>query len=169
MLKYLYTKVVFQEIPDEVSLGISISGCIIHCQGCHSRELWEDKGINLTIGEINRLLIEQKGTTCLLLLGGESNIDALVEIFQYFHQRIKTAWYCGLDQIPKDKRGILEYLDYVKLGHFDMDLGGLASPTTNQKLYQYNKMFSECTPPLGIGWRDITFKFHNHEGANIQG
>ena len=163
MLKYLYNKVVFQEIPNEVSLGLSISGCTIHCQGCNQRELWEDKGINLTIGEINRLLIEQKGVTCLLLLGGERDIDALTEIFQYFHQKIKTAWYCGLDMVPKDKLGILQYLDFCKLGHFDSELGGLASSTTNQRLFQYNRMFSEVTPPLGVGWRDITFKLQRHE------
>ena len=44
MLKYLYTREVFQEVPEEMSLAIAISGCRIRCKGCHSRELWEDKG-----------------------------------------------------------------------------------------------------------------------------
>ena len=30
MLKYAYTKIVFSEIPDEVTLGISLTGCTIH-------------------------------------------------------------------------------------------------------------------------------------------
>ena len=54
----------------------------------------------------------------------------------YAHKRIKTAWYCGLDIIPRDKLGICQYLDYIKLGHFDIELGGLDSPITNQRLYQ---------------------------------
>lgn len=158
MLKYLYKKIVFQEIPDETSLALGISGCTIRCTGCHSRELWEDKGINLTIGEINRLLGENNGVTCLLLMGGEHDIDSLIELLMYAHKRIKTAWYCGLDMIPKDKLGILNHLDFCKTGHYDHELGGLDSPTTNQRLYQYDRYYSDCTA-LGIGWRDITYRF----------
>jgi anaerobic ribonucleoside-triphosphate reductase activating protein len=54
----------------------------------------------------------------------------------YAHKRVKTAWYCCLDIIPKDKLGIMQYLDFLKLGHFDIELGGLDSPTTNQRLYE---------------------------------
>lgn len=135
MLKYLYNQVVFSEIPQQITLGISISGCQIHCKGCHSRELWEDKGTPLTIEELDKLLNANKGVTCLLLLGGEADIDSLTELFQHAYGKIKTAWYCGLDLIPKDKIGILQYLDFCKLGHYDAELGGLASPTTNQRLY----------------------------------
>ena len=35
MLKYVNTGIVFQEIPDEVTLAINISGCPCHCPGCH--------------------------------------------------------------------------------------------------------------------------------------
>lgn len=136
MLKYLYTDVVFQEIPNEMSLALAISGCNIRCPGCHSRELWEDKGTPLTIEAINELLQLEEGVSCLLLMGGERDIDTLIRIFMYFHKKIKTAWYCGLDNIPKDKMGVLEYLDFYKIGHYDAELGGLNSPTTNQKLYK---------------------------------
>lgn len=136
MLKYLYCKEVFAEVPGEIALGISISGCLIHCNGCHSRELWEDKGTPLTVEELQRLLDAHKGITCLCILGGEHDIDSLIELFMYAHKRIKTAWYCGLDMIPEDKLGIMQYLDFVKLGHYDHELGGLDSSTTNQKFYQ---------------------------------
>ena len=181
MLKYLYHKEVFSEIPGEISLGISISGCQIHCQGCHSRDLWEDKGIPLTTECLEHLLKAHKGISCLLLMGGEHDIDSLIELFKFAKSYylfgttidtshpIRTAWYCGLDNIPKNKRGILKYLDYCKLGHYDMELGGLDYPTTNQRLYEYNRFFSDCTVPLGIGWRDITFKFRPHATNKIQG
>ena len=156
MLKYLYCKEVFQEVPNEISLGISISGCTIRCRGCHSRELWEDKGTPLTVEEIEKLLQQHQGITCLLLMGGERDIDALIELFQYAHQRIKTAWYCGLDMIPKDKRGILQYLDFLKLGHYDSELGGLDSPTTNQRLYRLEHQGD------GNYWKnDITYLLQN--------
>ena len=44
MLKYVNTGVVFQEIPDEVTLAVNLSGCPCRCPGCHSRYLWQDVG-----------------------------------------------------------------------------------------------------------------------------
>jgi len=136
MLKYLYCKEIFAEIPSEITLGVSISGCQIRCKGCHSRELWEDKGTPLTLEKLEELLDAHEGVTCLCLLGGEADIDSLTELFQYAYQRVRTAWYCGLDLIPKDKLGIMQYLDYVKIGRYDMELGALDSPTTNQRFYK---------------------------------
>jgi hypothetical protein len=62
--------------------------------------------------------------------------------------------------IPKDKIGILDYLDFVKIGRFDLDLGGLDSPTTNQRLYEYKPYYRKMHD-LGAGWRDITYKFRD--------
>lgn len=155
MLKYLYSKVVFSEIPSEVSLGISISGCQIHCQGCHSRDLWEDKGKQLTRVGLQSLIEENKGITCLLLLGGEHDIDTLTNLFYFVsvnYPKIKTAWYCGLDMIPKDKEEILDYLDFIKIGHFDLNLGGLDNKETNQKLYAIKHTIN------GNEFTDITYK-----------
>lgn len=158
MLKYIYCKEVFSEVPGEISLGISISGCQIHCKGCHSRELWEDKGTPLTIEELQSLLDKHQGITCVCLFGGEHDIDSLTELFMYAHKRIKTAWYCGLDMIPKDKVGILEYLDFVKIGHYDQELGGLDSPTTNQKFYKVESHSNNDSVKV----TDITSIFHKH-------
>lgn len=161
MLKYLYYKEIFAEIPGEITLGVSISGCTIHCQGCHSRELWEDKGTPLTIEELQRLLDKHKGITCLLLLGGERDIDALTELFQYAYKRIKTAWYCGLDLIPKGKYGILQYLDFCKVGHYDQELGGLDSPSTNQRFYKI-----EHQGDGSYYQHDLTYLFNKQKQKN---
>lgn len=138
MLKYLYHKEIFREMPDEISLGISISGCKIHCKGCHSPELWEDVGKPLTWSSLNALINIHKGITCLVLLGGEHDIDALTELFYRAQKYIKTAWYCGLKEIPKNKIGILQFLDYIKLGPYIQELGGLDNPNTNQRFYRIN-------------------------------
>ena len=140
MLKYLRDDIVFQEIPSEVSLAVAISGCKIRCPECHSKYLWEDVGTPLTIQEVDRLLKENRGVTNFLIMGGEHDIDALIELFMYTHKRIKTAWYCGLDSIPKDKVGICQYLDYLKTGHYDSKYGGLDSPITNQMLHKINHL-----------------------------
>lgn len=136
MLKYLYTKEVFNEVPGEISLGISISGCRIHCPDCHSKELWQDLGTPLTPETLSGLLDQHQGITCLLLLGGEHDIDALAELFMLAHKRVKTAWYSGLEQIPYDKLGILDYLDYIKTGSYIKARGGLDNPLTNQNMYE---------------------------------
>ena len=136
MLKYLYVKELFSEIPQEISLGISITGCKIHCKGCHSKELWDDIGRPLTVNRLNEILDKHDGVTCLLLLGGEHDISALTELFYHAHKRVKTAWYSGLDKIPDSQQGILHYLDYYKIGRYKQDLGGLDSKTTNQRLYK---------------------------------
>lgn len=153
-MKYLYDTITFQEVPDEVSLCIAITGCKVRCFGCHSRELWEDKGTPLTIEELENLLGKNKGITCLCLFGGEHNIDALTELFQYSYKKIKTAWYCGLDIIPKDKLGIIQYLDFLKLGHYDHELGGLSSPTTNQRFYHIEHLANGEYKK-----EDLTYKF----------
>lgn len=136
MLKYLFAQEVFREVPNEIALGISISGCKICCKGCHSPWLWEDMGRSLDINRIQELLDSHKGVTCLLLLGGEADIDSLIEIFQHFYGKIKTAWYCGLEKVPEDKKGITQYLDYLKVGRYREKLGGLDVVTTNQRMYK---------------------------------
>jgi anaerobic ribonucleoside-triphosphate reductase activating protein len=84
-------------------------------------------------------------------MGGEHDINSLIELFIYAHKRVKTAWYCGLDMIPKDKIGILDYLDFVKIGRFDLDLGPLNSSTTNQKFYEIKRgKLYDCT---NIFWK----------------
>ena len=44
MLKYVDAKVVFAEVPDEVTLAINISNCPCQCKGCHSSYLAQDIG-----------------------------------------------------------------------------------------------------------------------------
>lgn len=158
MLKYLYYKVVFAEIPGEISLGISISGCKIHCKGCHSTDLWEDKGTPLTIDEIDSLLEHNPGITCILFLGGEHDVPYLSKIAKYTHQKIKTAWYCGLDSIP-DNTDIMNYMDWIKVGPWDYTKGGLDSETTNQRMYRiyHYKDRNEQTDITSSFWKKNGF------------
>lgn len=46
-MKYQYAKVTFQEIPDEITLCIAISGCKVHCKDCNQKNLWKDEGKEL--------------------------------------------------------------------------------------------------------------------------
>ena len=138
MLKYVNTGVVFQEIPDEVTLAINISGCPCRCPGCHSRYLWEDTGEPLTPAAID-CFVSELGTniTCLALMGGDADPLAVVELARYIHSRHKgyrVAWYSGRIRLPRGVDCLA--FDYIKLGPYIRHLGPLSKPTTNQRLYR---------------------------------
>lgn len=137
MLKYTNTDIVFQEIPDEVTLAVNLSGCPCHCPGCHSPQLWGDIGEPLTDEAIDCLLAHQPaGVSCVALMGGDANPAEVNDIASHLKQRhpnLKTAWYSGRTLLAKEVN--LDNLDYVKLGPYLEHLGPLKSPKTNQRLY----------------------------------
>lgn len=137
MLKYVDTDIVFQEIPDEVTLAVNLSGCPCRCPGCHSKHLWGDTGEPLTDEAIDCLLSRQPaGISCVALMGGDASpaeVDAIASRLKQRHPGIKTAWYSGRSLLSKDVN--LDNLDYVKLGPYLAHLGPLKSPKTNQRLY----------------------------------
>ena len=65
---------------------------------------------------------------------------------------LQVAWYSGKDELS-DEIDIKRFV-YIKLGHYDEELGGLDKKTTNQRLYEVivneNKEFD---------LRDVTSKF----------
>lgn len=65
-------QVVFQEVPGEISLCFSISGCPLRCEGCHSPFLWkEGNGNELTPEYFQTLLDQYSGfATCVVFMGG---------------------------------------------------------------------------------------------------
>lgn len=133
-LKYLGYSIVFQEVPDETSLAINISGCPHHCEGCHSKYLWEYKG-NYISGDI-KSLIEQYDDyiTCVCFMGGDQNLEELNELCRTVHgYGLKCCLYSGSDTLKLDG---VPFFDYVKLGSYQQERGGLDSDNTNQKMYR---------------------------------
>jgi len=140
MLYYSYPQVVLQEVPDEISLALSMSGCGLHCKGCHSQETWKSTfGEPLTVVELNRLLRKHKHITCVLFYGGEWQPKELIRLLKIVKDRgLNTCLYTGLnyEEVPKE---IIGYLDYIKVGRYVEELGGLDSPTTNQRFIDLRK------------------------------
>lgn len=135
MVIYDRWDIVFQEVPDEISLSFSIKGCKIHCEGCHSPHLWEEDGNELTIDLLISLLKKYKNAiTCVLFLGGDNCTDDIINLCKIVQRYgLKTAMYSGWD-IPLRK--LIKVLDYYKIGHYDQRVGGLSSSKTNQKFYK---------------------------------
>ena len=138
MLKYVNTGIVFQEIPDEVTLAINISNCPCRCPGCHSRYLWEDVGLPLNSAAIDGFVGQYgKDITCIAFMGGDGDPKGVNLLAQYIHEehpQYHVAWYSGRIRIPSvvNKHDF----DYIKIGPYIQHLGPLKSPTTNQRLYR---------------------------------
>jgi anaerobic ribonucleoside-triphosphate reductase activating protein len=140
-MNYLKHDIVFQEIPDEISLTFYCTGCQLHCKGCHSPELWNSQnGKPLSVELLQNLIRKYQGSiSCVLFMGGEWEPQALVEFIQAAKaEKIKTALYTGreLEELPTD---LTRQLDYLKTGPWKEELGGLDSPTTNQKFYHFKE------------------------------
>lgn len=151
MLKFVNTMVVFQEIPDEISLDINISNCPFRCPGCHSSYLQTDIGEELTEDKLKKMIEENDGISCVLFSGGDSDRRGLLELIKFVKDNfsnLKTAVYSG--DVKADMHiWNSGYLDYYKIGPWIDSLGPLDCETTNQRLY---KLTNE-------GYVDITYKF----------
>lgn len=152
MLKYVNTGIVFQEIPDEVTLAINISNCPCRCPGCHSQYLWEDIGLPLDTNAIDAFVSKYgQDITCIAFMGGDADPKGINLLAQYIHEehpQFKVAWYSGRIRIP----AIVNKpdFDYIKIGPFIRHLGALKEPTTNQRLYRKTDQND---------FEDITFRF----------
>lgn len=137
-MKYYNYDIVFQEIPDEVTLAVNITNCPNRCPGCHSPHLWEDVGEPLTEAAIDRLMARYgKQVTCFCFMGGDGEMAELERLAQHLHRRypVKVAWYSGRPEMP----AFFSQFDYIKTGPYLAEKGGLKSPGTNQRLYKVSR------------------------------
>ena len=150
MLKFYNYDIVFQEIPDEVTLAVNLTGCPCHCPGCHSPHLWEDIGEVLDEEALRLIHADYAGeVTCLCLMGGDADPAAVERLCAFIKQEmgLHSAWWSGRPNLPE---GIcLDHFDYVKTGPYVEALGGLKNPATNQRLYRVS----------GGNLEDITARF----------
>lgn len=140
MLKYVNTGIVFQEIPDEVTLAINISGCPCRCPGCHSRYLWEDIGLPLDTDAVDAFVAQYgQDITCIAFMGGDGDpvgVNILAQYIHEVHPEFRVAWYSGRQYVPAKVRKA--DFDYIKTGPYIRHLGPLKQTTTNQRLYRQN-------------------------------
>lgn len=137
-MKYVNCGIVFQEIPDEVTLSVNISNCPCRCPGCHSSYLWQNIGEPLDEKAIDAF-VEEYGNdiTCICLMGGDAEpgeVDHIAAFIKKEYPRLKVGWYSGRTMVSSivDKM----HFDFIKVGPFIRHLGGLKEKTTNQRLYK---------------------------------
>ncbi len=135
-MNYISREIVLLEVPGEISLGYSITGCNMRCPGCHSPDLWSAKnGILLTDAIVTADLNSNLPyVTCLLFFGGEWCQDELISKLKIAqHKNLATCLYTGND-IENIPYTILQNLTYIKHGRYIQEKGGLGQRTTNQRL-----------------------------------
>ena len=128
--------IVFQEVPNEISLCFSISGCNIGCKGCHSTELWnKHHGTQLTNKSFLDWLNKYQGLiTCVCFFGGEWQAASLIEKLVIANKSgLKSCLYSGRKHIDIS---ITQHLTYLKTGPWIPELGGLNQRTTNQQFIE---------------------------------
>lgn len=139
MIKYAGYDIVFQEIPDEVTMAVNLSLCPNRCEGCHSPYLREDIGKELTEQELDTMVAPYLGEiTCICFMGGDGDPSGVARLAEHVHDKyagtLLTAWYSGKSEYPKDFDR--KAFDFVKLGPYIPACGPLNRKTTNQRLYR---------------------------------
>ena len=158
MIKYKpdTVQVVFNEIPDYVSLAIEITNCPGMCEGCHSPWLREDIGDELTPGRLYELIEANKGINCVVFMGEGKDPEALKKlalgILVTYGSKIKTALYSGRPEVEEEYD---TFFNFIKTGPYIEKFGPLNKKTTNQRLYE----IVGNIPDLSFTRKDITYKF----------
>lgn len=130
MLLYSHA-VTLREVPKHISLVLNISQCPFRCTGCHTPELQDSSGVFLSIDLLDQLINENEGITVVTFMGGNQFTQELIDLLLHVkHRGLKTCLYTGSDKVSIS---ILSLLDYIKLGKYKENLGGLESKRTNQR------------------------------------
>lgn len=114
-----------------------IGNCLQHCEGCHSPELWTAEGAQwLTVDDLKDYIKTQRGITAVVFMGGTTNYEIdpeefLREIVKPISKEYPVGLYHGCIEFPYSR----DDLTWLKIGRYIECQGGLASPTTNQKMF----------------------------------
>ncbi|MBQ8483378.1 MAG: anaerobic ribonucleoside-triphosphate reductase activating protein [Bacteroidales bacterium] len=138
MLRCYSYDIVCQEIPDEITLAVNISCCPNRCPGCHSPWLWEDAGEEMTEEMLVTLIGRySSAVTCFCFMGGDADpfeVQRLAQCVRKEFPHLRTAWYSGKERIPDSFD--ISSMDYIKIGPYIAEKGGLKSRETNQVLFR---------------------------------
>ena len=151
MIRYLSADITFQEVPGEVSLVFSITGCPRRCPGCHSPELQQDLGLPLTAQVVREYCEKYQGMfNCVCFMGDGGDFEGIARLaLEAKLQKKAVALYTGAERqdIPFY---LLSLLTFIKVGPYIEARGGLKSPDSNQQFF-YLKQWCD--------WQNNTYRF----------
>jgi anaerobic ribonucleoside-triphosphate reductase activating protein len=93
-------------------------------------------------------------------MGGDNDVHTVLNLVwecSDIYPDLKWAWYSG-------RHKLYDIFDYVKIGPYMKDRGGLDNVNTNQRLFI--RIASDLNNDLYYGWEDITYKLQNATFVN---
>ena len=156
MIKYTGHYITCQEVPGEVSLTLTISNCPHRCHGCHSPWLRNDIGDELKTDVLFKLISKYKdGITCVCFMGDGGDAFAVFDLVRFVHMcGYKACLYTGDSEMLL--YNTLDKPDYYKVGPYEEALGGLDNPSTNQRMYMYDKNTGLYKDITSLFWKEKT-------------
>ena len=133
------------EVPNRIAVFFEIGNCTVHCPGCHSPELWDTNYTKCTetLEDIEAYIEEQyaKGANAVLFMGGlRSSLPGSKAFIYEILKPLAEKGYeiClydgGTYNLALEKASA--YCKWLKIGPYVESLGGLDSPTTNQRFLE---------------------------------
>ena len=141
-MKLFANNITYIEVPNLICRSFSISNCGGNCRFCHSPELKDDIGEEFTNEILEKFFKIDKDTVeCYVFLGDGQEPDRMIELLKLCKENgFKTCLYIGKSTT---KWEYLRYLDYLKLGSYKYEFGGLDKSTTNQVMYKIENITSQ--------------------------
>lgn len=148
MNKLYVAKIVNSTSVDGVGLrnSLYVSGCNIHCKGCHNKELWPLKsGKEMSVEDVYKELMNDDFN--ISILGGEPLLqyDAILDLCKMIKRHsAKTIWlWTGLElaRVQDAHPELLDYVDVLVDGPYKeqyKDRNLIFRGSSNQKIYQVN-------------------------------
>lgn len=163
------TGITFSEIPDHTAYYFEIGSCTKFCPCCHSPHLrgYMTPNTPLLAMETKAENAAEQGADALLLMGGTTNRlheSDIIQILRRLSVILPVCLYSGSDDAERDRdlaeRGNATWL---KTGSYKAELGGLASPTTNQRFYRIDYRYAKDHSGVYTGteavFQDLTHLF----------
>jgi len=144
--KLYVAKIVSSTSVDGVGLrnSLYVSGCKLHCPGCHNKEWWPlESGREMTVEEVYAALNVDNFN--ISILGGEPlmQYQAILKLCQLIKERThKTIWlWTGYEiaQVQDLFGDLIKSVDVIVDGAFKEDLRDIALPfrgSKNQRIYE---------------------------------
>lgn len=128
-----YAKIKKMDIANGPGIRVSlfVQGCNFHCKSCFNKETWDFDGGKEWTKEIEDEFIKlckMPHIDAISILGGEplQQDDDLLHLLQRLKKEVKkkiSVWTgYTIEDIPEEKRELLEYIDELTDGQFVNDL-----------------------------------------------
>ena len=127
------------------ALEIYISGCTLHCKGCHNYEIWDFNSGKPYFGYWDKIILSKMRDPMIeniWVMGGEP-LDQNINLFVDFLKDIcyKPIWlWTGYEKLEKTMYNKINiYLSYIKIGSYKKELPGYIEPLLGLELASSNQ------------------------------